>query len=147
MVISMKNRAVLKKAVAYIEDHLNEDLTLDKLAKELHYSKFYLARVFAENTDCTIYQYIKRRRLTEAAWKLVQTEQPIMDIALEAQYNSQQAFTLAFRGLYACPPHIYREKGIFYPKQNRIEMYGSVLSLSGLGAGKDFSISGRGIAA
>ena len=144
----MKDKSALKKVVTYIENHLNEDLTLDKLAKELHYSKFYLARVFAGNMDCSIYQYIKRRRLTEAARMLVQTDKPIVEIALEARYNSQQAFTLAFKQLYAYPPHIYREKGIFYPKQNRIEMHCAAFpALSGLGAGKGFCVAKRGIAA
>lgn len=144
----MKDNSVLKKTITYIEEHLYEDLTLDKLAGELHYSKFYMARAFAKDMDCTVYQYIKRRRLTEAARKLVQTDQPIVEIALEARYNSQQAFTLAFKQLYACPPHVYREKGIFTPKQSQIEMYCvAFLSLSGRGTGKDFYAAGRGIAA
>lgn len=111
----MKDTLIVRKTISYIEAHLSEDLTLDILADALHYSKFYLARTFAENMDCTVYQYIKKRRLTEAARELIQTKRPIADIALEAHYNSQQAFTLAFKRTYACTPYIYREKGVFYP--------------------------------
>ena len=50
---------MIKSIVSYINDHIEEDLPLDKIAKELHYSKFYMARTFAEKTGCTIYKYIQ----------------------------------------------------------------------------------------
>lgn len=106
----MKDKSVVEKTISYIEHHLNEDLSLDELAKKLHYSKFYLERVFAEAIDCTVYRYIKERRLAEAARKLIETNKPIVEIALEARYNSQQAFTLAFRKQYLCTPQDYRKK-------------------------------------
>lgn len=98
----MKNNTIVKKAVDYIETHIDEDLSLDKIADELNYSKFYIARIFNEETGCTIYKYIQGRRLTLAAQKLVETKQPIVEIAYEAHYASQQAFTLAFKQLYEC---------------------------------------------
>lgn len=118
----MKDDTVIKKIVAYIEQHLDEDLSLDRIAKELNYSKFYLAKVFAEKTNCTIYKYIQGRRLTLAARKLVETKKPIIEIAYEAHYSSQQAFTLAFQKLYLCTPQIYRKNRVFYPKQVKINM-------------------------
>lgn len=96
----MNNNTVVEKIVDYIETHINEDLPLDKIANVLNYSKFYIARIFTEETKCTVYKYIQGRRLTLAAQKLVETEQPIVEIAYEAYYDSQQAFTLAFKQLY-----------------------------------------------
>ncbi|MBO5335882.1 MAG: helix-turn-helix transcriptional regulator [Lachnospiraceae bacterium] len=121
----MSDKIMVEKIVEYIEKHLDEDLSLDKIAKALNYSKFYIARVFAEETDCTIYKYIQGRRLTLAAQKLVETQKAIVEIAYEAHYNSQQAFTLAFHQLYLCPPQTYRKNGVFYPKQTRISMKGA----------------------
>lgn len=111
---------VAKKIVDYIETHLDEDLSLDKIADALNYSKFYVARVFNEETGGTVYKYIQGRRLTLAAQKLVETGQPIVEIAYEAHYDSQQAFTLAFKQVYECTPKSYRKNGVFYPKQTRI---------------------------
>ena len=54
----MSENTIVKKIVEYIENHLNEDLSLDKIAKALNYSKYYIARVFTEETECTIYKYI-----------------------------------------------------------------------------------------
>ena len=122
----MNKNAVVKKVVDYIETHIDEDLSLDKIANALNYSKFYIARIFTEETKCTVYKYIQGRRLTLAAKKLVETEQPIIEIAYEAHYDSQQAFTLAFKQFYGCTPKIYRKNGVFYPKQSKISMMSSL---------------------
>lgn len=116
----MGKNSIVKDIVEYIEDHLDEDLSLDRIAKEMNYSKFYIARVFAKETECTIYKYIQGRRLTLAAQKLVETREPIVEIAQEAYYNSQQAFTLAFHQLYFCTPQTYRKNGVFHSEQPRI---------------------------
>ena len=122
----MNNNTVVKKVVDYIETHIDEDLSLDKIANALNYSKFYLARIFTEETKCTVYKYIQGRRLTLAAQKLVETEQPIVEIAYEAHYDSQQVFTLAFKQFYGCTPKIYRKNSVFYPKQPKISMMSSL---------------------
>lgn len=70
----MNHSMIVKEAADYIEEHLDEDLPLDKIAKALNYSKFYLSRVFHEETKCTIYKYIQGHRLTLAAKKLVETD-------------------------------------------------------------------------
>lgn len=116
----MRDGNVMKKIVSYIEEHLEEDLSLDRIAEALNYSKFYIARTFAEETGGTVYKYIQGRRLTLAAERLVYTREPIIEIAYGAHYNSQQAFTLAFGRLYQCTPQTYRKKGVFEPKQLRL---------------------------
>lgn len=55
----------------------------------------------------------------------METERPIVEIAYEAHYDSQQAFTLAFKQLYECTPNIYRKNGVFYPKQPSMCMMSS----------------------
>ena len=116
----MSKHSVSDIIIDYIEAHLDEDLSLDKIAKDLNYSKFYIARTFVEKTGKSVYKYIQGRRLTLAAQKLVETKEPIVEIAYEAHYNSQQAFTFAFSQLYLCTPQVYRKNGIFYPKQLRL---------------------------
>ena len=110
-------KETVSKTIDYIEDHLGEEITLDDIADFAGYSKYHLNRVFADAVGCTIYKYVQKRRLTEAARKLVCSDTSIIDIAYEANYDSQQAFTLAFKQLYAITPQIYREIGRFLPKQ------------------------------
>lgn len=106
----MKDDTIIKEIAAYVEAHLDEDLSLEELAKNLNYSKFYLARTFVQQTGDTIGKYIWRRRLALASKQLVETDKPIAEIAYEAHYSSQQAFTLAFRRLYLCTPQVYRKR-------------------------------------
>lgn len=118
----MGNMSITKRILLYIEDNLDKELSLERIAKEFSYSKFYIARAFKDNTSMTLYKYIQGRRLDEAARKLVETDQTIVDIAFEAGYSSQQAFTQAFRCAYTCTPREYRRIGVFIPKQGRIYM-------------------------
>ena len=56
------------------------------------------------------------------------TDKPIMQIAYEAGYDTQQSFSFAFKQIYLYPPKIYRDMGIFIPKQNRISLCCSYIS-------------------
>lgn len=126
----MNNDATIQAIIGYIENHLEDDLSLDKISHDLNYSKFYLSRVFSAKINCTIHKYIQRRRLTLAAQKLVETDKPVIDIAYEAHYGSQQAFSLAFRRLYLCTPQTYRRNRIFYPAQTKISIINPLCSFS-----------------
>ncbi|MBD5480885.1 MAG: helix-turn-helix transcriptional regulator [Lachnospiraceae bacterium] len=116
------NQEAIKKVIDYIEKHLDEEMELDNIARHAGYSKFHLNRIFTEETGTTIHKYLQLRRLTIAAEKLAKTDIPVAQIAYEAGYHSQQAFSLAFKKIYLYPPKLYRNVGIFAPKQNRMEM-------------------------
>lgn len=125
----MENKKIIKKLIDYIENNLDSQLNLDKIAKEAGYSKFHLNRVFSECVGCTIYKYIQMRRLTVAAEKLVYTKKPIIEIAYEANYSSQQSFTLAFRQLYGHPPQEYRAIKAHIPKFNKFKLKSNLVML------------------
>ncbi len=115
-------KEVVKQVIHYIENHLEKKISLDKIAKNAGYSRFYLNRMFTEHTGITIHKYLQNRRLTIAAEKLVKTDKPIIQIAYEAGYDTQQSFTFAFKQAYLYSPKVYRDIGIFIPKQNSISM-------------------------
>ena len=122
-----EQKEVVKRVIDYIEQNLEKEINLDNISKNIGYSKFHLNRVFTEQTGITIYKYLQNRRLTIAAEKLVKTDKPIMQIAHEAGYDTQQSFSFAFKQVYLYPPRTYRNIGIFKPKQNRISMYYSCM--------------------
>lgn len=120
-----KNIRNIAAVIEYIEAHLTEKLDLDTIADAVHYSKYHLHRMFADTIGLTVHDYIQRRRLTEAAKLLVFSDKPILEIALLAGYESQQAFTGIFTALYKMPPNRYREKERFYPLQLKYSLEGS----------------------
>lgn len=111
--------------IDYIEAHLTEKLDLELISGAMHYSKYYLHRMFTTAVGLTLHDYLQRRRLTEAAKLLVFSEQSILDIALKAGYESQQAFSNIFTALYKIPPGKYRENEKFYPLQLKFEFGGA----------------------
>ena len=122
----MKSRNISNTIVAidYIEEHLIEKIDLNAIANAVHYSKHHLHRIFADTTGLTIHEYVQRRKLTEAAKLLVFSNKPILDIALIAGYESQQAFTNIFTAMYKQPPNKYRDNEKFYPLQSKFEFKG-----------------------
>lgn len=116
--------------IEYIEEHLTQKLNLDIMAEAMHYSKYHLHRIFTDTVGLTIHDYIQRRRLSEAAKLLIFSEKSVLDIALLAGYESQQAFTDAFTRMYKLPPAKYRENEEFYPLQLRFEFEGNYRMLN-----------------
>lgn len=111
--------------IEYVEEHLTEKLDLDRVADAVHYSKYHMHRMFKSVVGMTLNDYIQRRQLTEAAKLLVFSEKPILDIAMIAGYESQQAFTNVFTAMYKMPPGKYRENEKFYPLQLKFHIEGS----------------------
>ena len=96
----MNNIEKVQAAIDYIEGHLTEKLDLDAIAGAVHYSKYHLHRVFSKTVGLTLHEYRNRRQLTEAAKLLEFSERTLLDIALQAGYESQQAITGAFSAMY-----------------------------------------------
>ena len=117
-----QQKEIVGKVLNYIEDNIEKEINVDKIAKNVGYSRFYLNRIFSECTGITIYKYLQSRRLTMAAEKLILSNEPITKIAYEAGYGTQQSFSFAFKQVYLYPPKTYRDIGIFLPKQDRISM-------------------------
>ena len=116
----MKNHITdIETVIEYIENHLDGKLDLEMISEAVHYSKYHLHRLFSNNVGMTIRDYVVRRQLTESAKLLVFSKKPIIEIAYICGYESQQAFSAAFKSMYKIPPAEYRKNGDFYPLQLR----------------------------
>ncbi|WP_181350834.1 AraC family transcriptional regulator [Thalassobacillus sp. CUG 92003] len=94
----------LQKAIDYMEEHLLEDLSIDDIAREAHTSVFHFQRVFFILTDMTVGEYVRRRRLTQAACDLQRSHHKIIDIAYTYGYDTPEAFSKAFRKQHGVSP-------------------------------------------
>jgi AraC-like DNA-binding protein len=124
----MRTIGTISATIEHIEANLGDELRLKTVADEIGYSHYYLHRMFTICTGLTMHDYILRRRLTEAAKLLVMTQQPIVEIALLSGFESQQAFTSAFKSMYKRTPLRFRLDGVFYPLQMRIEFDDAMFS-------------------
>lgn len=103
------------EAIVHIEANLDEEISLPEVAEKAGYSVFHFGRIFQGVTGETVMDYVRKRRLTEAAKALVQTNRRILDIALDWQYDSHEAFTRAFKRAYGVTPGIFRRRRVFVP--------------------------------
>jgi AraC family transcriptional regulator len=99
------------RVLAYVFDHLDDDLDLNRLAEIACLSPWHWHRVYAAMRGETIAATVKRLRLDRAASALVQTSLPIDAIAKRSGYPNLQSFTRIFRSIYGMPPATYRKSG------------------------------------
>jgi AraC family transcriptional regulator len=99
---------LLNRALEIVDHNLTGDLTVASLAHDLGYSRSALDRLFVETLGDTPARHIRSRRMRAAAYDLVSSRKRIMDIALDYRFDSQEAFTRAFRRAFDRTPNEYR---------------------------------------
>lgn len=100
---------ITRKTVSYIESNLTEDINLNSFTSVIGYSKYHLSRLFKKDTGKSIVEYIRLRRLALAATLLLETEESILTIGFLFRFQSQEAFSRAFKEVYSLPPGKYRQ--------------------------------------
>lgn len=103
--------SAIVRTLWFIESRFREEVSLDDLATATGLSRFYLSRMFPMATGYTVSGYLRGRRLTEAARVLAKGAPDILSVALEAGYNSHEAFTRAFRDHFGLTPEEVRRRG------------------------------------
>jgi AraC-like DNA-binding protein len=100
------------KALWFIESHSGDrDITLDDIAEVSGVSRYHLSRAFGLAIGHPVMQYLRARRLTEAARVLAAGAPDILAVALDAGYGSHEAFTRAFRDQFGETPENVRAQG------------------------------------
>lgn len=102
--------SVTSQAIWYIESHLSDELSLDIVANAVGVSRFHLSRAFSVTTGGALAAYVRARRLSRAARKLIDGAPDILTLALDSGYASHEAFTRAFRQHFDVTPDELRER-------------------------------------
>ncbi len=101
----------INKVQDYIEAHLDETFTLDKLSHIANFSSYHFHRIFSFITHETLYQYILRVRLEKAAMLLkINPKEPIIQIALRSGFANQASFAKAFKNYFNMSASEFRTK-------------------------------------
>ncbi|RUT66547.1 hypothetical protein CKG00_09230 [Morganella morganii] len=106
--MSAFNIYLIKDLIHWIENNLEQPLSLKDVAKKSGYSKGYLLRIFHMHTGITLGYYIRSRRLYRVADELRLTKRPVLHIAMQYQFKSQQNFTQCFKAYFNITPAAYR---------------------------------------
>ncbi|PIJ51720.1 DNA-binding transcriptional regulator RamA [Erwinia sp. OLTSP20] len=107
---------VIETLVDWIDQHLDQPLKIDDVARHSGYSKWHLQRLFMQHQGEPLGSYIRNRKLSLAAADLRNTDDRVFDICLKYGFDSQQTFTRIFSRIYHQPPAAYRRA--FHHKTN-----------------------------
>ena len=98
----------LNRVLLHIQQHLDEPLSLEVLARVACFSQFHFHRIFAAFVGETAGTHVRRLRLELAARRLVHTPRTVTEIELSAGYETPAAFNKAFRGRFHTTPTAFR---------------------------------------
>ena len=94
----------IRKAIDYMEDHLQDDISAQDVAEEVFLSPYFLQKGFSLMTGYGIGEYLRNRRMYEAALDLQKTEEKVIDIAFRYAYDTPESFTKAFTRFHGATP-------------------------------------------
>lgn len=100
----------VQKMQEYIDSHLGEPITLRQLASAAGYSPWHASRLFTRITGRAPFDYIRALRLTRAALVLRDSDQKVIDVALDFVFDSHEGFTRAFSREFGLPPSQYGKR-------------------------------------
>jgi AraC family transcriptional regulator len=101
----------MNEALSYIEENLTNDIDLKEVARRALCSEYHFQRMFSFLAGVTLSEYIRRRRLTLAAFELSDSNMRVIDAAIKYGYSSADSFTRAFQGIHGITPSEARNNG------------------------------------
>jgi AraC family transcriptional regulator len=116
------------RTLVFLQEHLDEDLPLDRVAAVAAFSTFHFHRIFRALVGEAPAEYIRRLRLERAAQCLKRGEAPVVDLAFAAGYETHEAFTRAFRAMFGVPPSEYRAAHRPMPESASGTHYGEAMT-------------------
>ena len=98
----------IEQSLTFIEEHLTKEISTEELANTVGLSPFYFQRLFKRLVNKPVQEYVKLRRLAKVIENLKNTDQRILDVALDYGFLSHGNFTRAFKETYGITPESYR---------------------------------------
>lgn len=120
-----RNRAVtaIDRICAYIDEHIAEDLSLVRLADEIHFNPSYLSRLFKQERGMKLSEYIEEARFAKSKELLTRTDMRIAEIGARVGYEAPHSFTRVFKKWTGFSPQEFREHAGRAEKRQPGELY------------------------
>jgi len=102
--------SIVDKMKAYIEQNLTIDFSREDIAAHVFLNPAYISRLFRKETGYSLSDYVLQERMKQAAVRLLETDQPISQIAINLGYGNFSYFARMFKRVYGVTPQEYRRK-------------------------------------
>lgn len=97
----------IQRSIDYIDEHIFDKINVEELARVSEYSTDYFYRIFHNILGLSVKEYVKRRKLQHALYRL-STGEKVIDVAFDFGYETHAGFTKAFKKCFGYPPNLYR---------------------------------------
>ena len=104
------------RVLVYIQGNLDRELSLEELAGVAYFSPFHFHRIFRGMLGESVKEHVRRLRLERAALRLRNTSRSVLEVALEAGYESHEAFSRAFKTMAGESPSSFRARRDAVPR-------------------------------
>ena len=104
---------MVEKALDFIDEHIEDKLFLDDIAKSIGYSPFYVSRVFSQKMGISIVSYIRMRKL-QFAFSSLQKSKTILEVAYQYGFESHEGFTRSFKRFFRFSPKVIKDQKLVY---------------------------------
>lgn len=101
----------LGAAIDYIEENLDKEISYDEAARIACCSTYYFQRIFSYVSGVSLSEYIRRRKMTQAAFELQRTDSKVIDVANKYGYSSPTSFNRAFQSVHGIAPMAAKNMG------------------------------------
>ena len=109
MPLRLSSSNIGMQTIGYINVHINEELSIEKLTDNLYYNRTYLMKKFKKETGNTINEYINKKRIFESIEHLLSTDDKILKIALTNGFNSAEYYSEVFQKYIGCSPTAFKK--------------------------------------
>ena len=104
---------MVEKALDFIDEHIEDKLFLDDIAKGIGYSPFYVSRMFSQKMGISIVSYIRMRKL-QFAFSSLQKSKTILEVANQYGFESHEGFTRSFKRFFGFSPKVIKDQKMAY---------------------------------
>ena len=103
------NLQVIEDTLKYINEHLSEDLSLEKLASRVNFNSTYFHKLFKTATRKKLHAFMEEQRIKKSINLLISTDMTLTQIAYECGFSSQSYFSYAFKRRMKTSPRQYAQ--------------------------------------
>jgi len=103
---------LLQEMLSYIDKHIKEKVSVEKLASKAGFSQYYFCRAFHSNVGYSVMEYVRNRRLAFAAAEF-SSGRRITDISTDYGFKTYSGFSKAFRRYFGCSPENFRKQTLY----------------------------------
>lgn len=101
----MDKKEIITKSLIYIEKNIKQKISIEDIANYVGYSKFYFSRMFKQEMNLSVMEYVKERKIMSASESILKGNK-ILDVAIEYGWESHSGFIKAFKSYYGFSPSL-----------------------------------------